>query len=151
MATCGMRRIKLGSQGLEVSAQGFGCAHYGPSKPETDDIALLHHANISGPHTNELLLAKALKDGMREKVVLATKFGCILVKGKRDVRGDPEYVRAACEASLKRLDVSCIDLYYQHRVDARVPIEITVSPPLANPHPCHCFKVFKSVRLSLGK
>ncbi|KAG7588136.1 NADP-dependent oxidoreductase domain superfamily [Arabidopsis suecica] len=137
MATCEMRRIKLGSQGLEVSAQGFGCAHYSPSKPETDDIALLHHAIISGvtfldtsdaygPHTNELLLGKALKDGMREKVVLATKFGCILVKGNRDVRGDPEYVRAACEASLKRLDVACIDLYYQRRVDTRVPIEITI-------------------------
>ncbi|CAL9238040.1 unnamed protein product [Arabidopsis halleri] len=137
MATCGMRRIKLGSQGLEVSAQGFGCAHYGPSKPETDNIALLHHAIISGvtfldtsdaygPHTNELLLGKALKVGMREKVLLATKFGCILVKGKREVRGDPEYVRAACEASLKRLDVACIDIYYQHRVDTRVPIEITM-------------------------
>jgi len=71
---------------------------------------------------------QALKDGVREKVELATKFGISYAEGKREVRGDPEYVRAACEASLKRLDIACIDLYYQHRVDTRVPIEITVSP-----------------------
>ena len=58
---------------------------------------------------------------------LATKFGATYAEGKREVRGDPAYVRVACEASLKRLDVACIDLYYQHRVDTRVPIEITVS------------------------
>ncbi|EOA34698.1 hypothetical protein CARUB_v10022266mg [Capsella rubella] len=133
--------MKLGSQGLEVSAQGLGCmalsARYGAPKPETDAITLLHHAihsgvtffdtsDMYGPETNELLLGKALKDGVREKVELATKFGFFIVDQRiKEVIGDPEYVRAACEASLKRLDVACIDLYYQHRVDTRVPIEIT--------------------------
>lgn len=66
---------------------------------------------------------------MREKVQLATKFGIIYEEGKREIKGDPLYVRAACKASLKRLDVKCIDLYYQHRIDTRIPIEITVSNP----------------------
>ncbi len=65
--------------------------------------------------------------GMREKVQLATKFGIILGQEGVQIRGDPEWVRTACEASLKRLDVEYIDLYYQHRVDTKVPIEITVS------------------------
>ncbi|KAG7585115.1 NADP-dependent oxidoreductase domain [Arabidopsis thaliana x Arabidopsis arenosa] len=139
---CRVKKMKLGSQGFQVSAQGLGCmrisAFYGPSKPENDAIALLHHAihsgvtffdtsDVYGPETNELLLGKVLKDDkVREKVELATKFGATYAEGKREVRGDPEYVRAACEASLKRLDVACIDLYYQHRVDTRVPIEITM-------------------------
>ncbi|KAG5383034.1 hypothetical protein IGI04_034504 [Brassica rapa subsp. trilocularis] len=139
---CEVRRMKLGSQGLEVSAQGLGCmgisSFYGPSKPEADAIALLHHAidsgvtffdtsDVYGPETNELLLGKALKyDGVRGRVELATKFGATYAEGKREVRGDPAYVRVACEASLKRLDVACIDLYYQHRVDTRLPIEITM-------------------------
>ncbi|KAH7571462.1 hypothetical protein JRO89_XS04G0056900 [Xanthoceras sorbifolium] len=138
MAT--VRKIKLGSQGLQVSAQGLGClgmsAFYGPPKPESQMIALIHHAinsgitfldtaDIYGPHTNEILLGKALKGGMRERVELATKFAVSIEDGKREVRGDPAYVRAACEASLKRLDVDCIDLYYQLRVDTRVPIEVT--------------------------
>ncbi|CAH2047737.1 unnamed protein product [Thlaspi arvense] len=142
MADCRVRRIKLGSQGLEVSAQGLGCmslsAFLSIPAPKTDPIALLHHAidsgvtfldtaNSYGPETNELLLGKFLKNGMREKVELATKFGIIYAaEGKREIKGDPEYVRAACEASLKRLDVECIDLYYQHRIDTRVPIEITM-------------------------
>ena len=63
---------------------------------------------------------------MREKVQLATKFGIIYADGKREIRGDPAYVRAACEGSLNRLGVDFIDLYYQHRVDTRVPIEVTV-------------------------
>ncbi|XP_057952425.1 probable aldo-keto reductase 2 [Malania oleifera] len=140
MATA-VRRMKLGSQGLEVSAQGLGCmgmsAFYGPPKPEADMINLIHHAinagitfldtsDVYGPHTNELLLGKGLKGGMRERVELATKFGNILADGKMEVRGDPAYVRAACEASLKRLEVDCIDLYYQHRIDTKVPIEVTV-------------------------
>ena len=70
---------------------------------------------------------QALKGRMREKVQLATKFGVRYAdNGKIEVRGDPAYVRATCEASLKRLDVNCIDLYYQHRIDTRVPIEVTV-------------------------
>uniref|UniRef100_A0A5B7AWF9 Putative aldo-keto reductase 4 n=1 Tax=Davidia involucrata TaxID=16924 RepID=A0A5B7AWF9_DAVIN len=137
-----VRRMKLGSQGgLDVSAQGLGCmgmsAFYGPPKPEAEMIALIHHAintgvtfldtsDVYGPFTNEILLAKALKGGMREKVQLATKFGCKHVDGMMEVDGDPAYVRAACEASLKRLDTDCIDLYYQHRVDTRVPIELTI-------------------------
>ena len=63
---------------------------------------------------------------MREKVELATKFGVIYDDRVRDARGDPAYVRACCEASLKRLEVDCIDLYYQHRIDTRLPIEVTV-------------------------
>ena len=72
-------------------------------------------------------LLQALKGGVREKVELATKFGISFADGKREIRGDPAYVRAACEASLKRLNIDCIDLYYQHRVDTRVPVEVTVS------------------------
>jgi len=138
-------RVKLGSQGLEVSAQGLGCmgmsAYYGPPKPEPDMIALIHHAvaagvtlldtsNVYGPHTNELLLGRALRaaGGVREKVQLATKFGirADADDGAWEIRGDPAYVRAACEGSLQRLGVGCIDLYYQHRIDNRVPIEVTV-------------------------
>ncbi|EEF43747.1 aldo/keto reductase, putative [Ricinus communis] len=136
-----VKRIKLGTQGLEVSAQGLGCmgmsAFYGPPKPEPDMIALIHHAinsgvtfldtsDIYGPHTNEILLGKALKGGLREKVELATKFGVCFQDGKSEIKGDPGYVRAACEASLKRLLVDCIDLYYQHRIDTSIPIEITM-------------------------
>ncbi|KAK1405021.1 putative aldo-keto reductase 2 [Heracleum sosnowskyi] len=137
-------RMKLGSQGLELSAQGLGCmgmsAAYGPPKPDDEMIHLIHYAiqsgitfldtsDIYGPHTNEILLSKALKDGVRDKVELATKFGFSSFRMDsqiREVRGDPEYVRAACEASLKRLQLDCIDLYYQHRVDTRVPIEVTM-------------------------
>ncbi|CAH9136521.1 unnamed protein product [Cuscuta epithymum] len=135
-------RMKLGSQGLEVSAQGLGCmgmsAFYGPPKPDADMIRLIHHAvnsgvtfldtsDMYGPHTNEILLGKALKSGLREQVELATKFGIIYTTdGKMDTCGEPAYVRAACEASLKRLDVHCIDLYYQHRIDTRLPIEVTM-------------------------
>ncbi|KAK7340815.1 hypothetical protein VNO77_21528 [Canavalia gladiata] len=134
-------RMKLGSQGLEVSMQGLGCmgmsSYYGPAKPEPHMIALINHAvesgvtfldtsDIYGPHTNEVLLGKALKGGVREKVELATKFGINLSQGKPEIRGDPAYVRAALEGSLKRLGINCIDLYYQHRVDRRVPIEITM-------------------------
>ncbi|KAK7273138.1 hypothetical protein RIF29_14184 [Crotalaria pallida] len=136
-------RMKLGSQGLEVSQQGLGCmgmsAFYGPPKPDSDMIALIHHAiesgvtfldtsDIYGPHTNEVLIGKALKEGVRGKVELATKFGINFnaAEGKREIRGDPTYVSAACEGSLKRLGINHIDLYYQHRVDTRVPIEVTV-------------------------
>ncbi|KAL6976291.1 hypothetical protein U1Q18_025079 [Sarracenia purpurea var. burkii] len=141
-----VRRTKLGSQGLEVSAQGLGCmgmsASYGPPKPEDDMIKLIHHAIDSGVTfldtsdayaDNELLIGKALKGGWREKVQLASKFGITRsefgitrVDSKTAIRGNPAYVRAACETSLKRLDVDCIDLYYQHRIDTTVPIEVTV-------------------------
>ncbi len=70
---------------------------------------------------------QALQGGVRDKVELATKFGIAFEDGKRDVRGDPAYVRAACDGSLRRLGVDSIDLYYQHRVDKKVPIEVTVS------------------------
>ncbi|CAL5028204.1 unnamed protein product [Urochloa decumbens] len=132
-------RIKLGSQGLEVSALGLGCmgmsAYYGPPKPEPDMIALIHHAvasgvtlldtsDIYGPHTNEILVGMAVQGEVREKVQVATKFG--IVAGADEIRGNPAYVCAACKDSLKRLGVDCIDLYYQHRIDTRVPIEVTV-------------------------
>eukprot|EP01018_Ginkgo_biloba_P009750 Gb_07745 [translate_table: standard] len=131
-------RIKLGSQGLEVSAQGLGCmgmsSAYGPPKPEQEMIDLIHYAvdkgvtfldtaDVYGPHTNEILLGKAIK-GIRHKVQIGTKFGARADLPK--AQGDPAYVRAACEASLKRLDIDCIDLYYQHRVDVAVPIEVTM-------------------------
>ncbi|XP_020890100.1 LOW QUALITY PROTEIN: probable aldo-keto reductase 6 [Arabidopsis lyrata subsp. lyrata] len=138
---CKVRRMKLGSQGLEVSAQGLGCmglsAFYGAPTPETNAVALLRHAinagvtfldtsDIYGPETNELLLGKALKDGLRDKVELATKFGITASEdGKFGFRGDPEYV-SACEASLRRLGVTSIDLYYQHRINTTLPIEITI-------------------------
>ena len=72
---------------------------------------------------------QALQGGVREKVELASKFGISFADGKREICGDPAYVRAACEGSLKRLGVDCVDLYYQHRIDKRVPIEVTVSRP----------------------
>ncbi|CAM8918090.1 unnamed protein product [Rhodiola kirilowii] len=142
MAAPTVRRMKLGSQGLEVSAQGLGCmgmsAFYGPAKPDADMISLIHHAvhsgitfldtsDVYGPHTNEILLGKALKGGgVRDKVELATKFAIDITDGKWEIRGDPAFVRAACEASLKRLAIDCIDLYYQHRIDTRLPIEVTM-------------------------
>ncbi|KAE8649100.1 hypothetical protein Csa_015234 [Cucumis sativus] len=102
-------------------------------------VALIHHAvdrgitrfgtsDNYGPFTNEILVGKAFKDGNRDKVEVATKFGNTFADdGKREIRGDPAYVRAACEASLKRLDVDCINLYYQHRIDTRVPVEVTLA------------------------
>ncbi|CAH8256336.1 unnamed protein product [Arabidopsis lyrata] len=112
-------------------------AFYGAPTPETNAVALLRHAinagvtfldtsDIYGPETNELLLGKALKDGLRDKVELATKFGITASEdGKFGFRGDPEYV-SACEASLRRLGVTSIDLYYQHRINTTLPIEITL-------------------------
>ncbi|XP_078441484.1 IN2-2 protein-like isoform X2 [Wolffia australiana] len=139
----GLRRIKLGSQGLQVSAQGLGCmgmsSFYGPPKPESQMIDLILHAvrqgvsfldtsDIYGPFTNEILIGKAIREGGLKGIVeIATKFGIKYCDdGTREVRGDPGYVREACEASLRRLGLDCIDLYYQHRVDTRVPIEVTM-------------------------
>jgi len=115
---------------------GMTSGSYGPPLPEEEMIPVIRHAiskgitfldtsDVYGPFTNEVLVGKAIK-GIREKVQLATKFGVSFVDGKPHIRGDPGYVRAACEASLKRLDVDCIDLYYQHRVDTKVPIEVTI-------------------------
>ncbi|KAI3716456.1 hypothetical protein L1987_67351 [Smallanthus sonchifolius] len=135
-----MKKIKLGSEGLEVSAIGLGCmgmsGGYGPAKPEAEMIKVIHHAinsgvthldtsDVYGPHTNEILVGKALKGVKREDVQLATKFG-IKLGESMGIHGEPEYVRACCEASLKRLDVDYIDLYYIHRIDTKTPIEITM-------------------------
>ncbi len=136
-----MEQRKLGTQGLVVSAMGLGCMgmsdFYGPTD-DKESVATLHRAlelgvtlldtaDMYGPFKNEELLGRALR-GRRDQVVLATKFG-----NRRSpdgaflgVSGRPEYVHEACEASLRRLGVECIDLYYQHRVDPTVPIEETV-------------------------
>ncbi|KAA8541284.1 hypothetical protein F0562_025247 [Nyssa sinensis] len=158
--TIAVRRMKLGSQGLEVSAQGLGCmgmsTSYGPPKPESDMITLIHHAinsgitfldtsDIYGPFTNEILLGKALKGRMRNKVQLATKFGLRVTDGKMEVCGDPEYVRAACEESLKRLQVDYIDLYYVHRIDTRVPIEVTKLPRFQPENVEHNKEIFELI------
>ncbi|KAJ7551828.1 hypothetical protein O6H91_06G030700 [Diphasiastrum complanatum] len=134
-----VERVPLGCHGLIVSKQGLGCmgmSHplMGGSKDDQQMIELIHYAvdcgitfldtaDVYGPHTNEILVGKAVK-GIRDKVQIATKFG--VADLSFNVKGDPAYVRSACEASLKRLDVDCIDLYYQHRIDPTVPIEITV-------------------------
>ena len=136
-----MHTRELGKSGLRVSAVGLGCMgmsdFYGPSD-EAKSIETLHHAldtgvrfwdtaDMYGIGHNEELVGRGLK-GRREEVVLATKFG--VVRGPDGaflgVNGRPDYVRQACDASLKRLGTDYIDLYYQHRVDPQVPIEETV-------------------------
>ncbi|XP_062215312.1 probable aldo-keto reductase 1 [Phragmites australis] len=134
-------RVKLGTQGLEVSKMGFGCMGLTGSynSPLDDDAgaAVVAHAfrrgvtffdtsDVYGPHTNETLLGKALKQLPRDQVQVATKFGIQQDAGGMTVCGRPEYVRACCEASLRRLGVDYIDLYYQHRVDTTIPIEDTI-------------------------
>jgi aryl-alcohol dehydrogenase-like predicted oxidoreductase len=132
----------LGSQGLTVSAEGLGCMGMSEFYGTTDAaeaIATIHHAldlgvtlldtaDIYGPHTNEQLVGEAIAD-RRDEVVLATKFGIVRDPenpAARGVNGRPEYVIRSCDASLRRLRVDHIDLYYQHRVDPGVPIEETV-------------------------
>jgi aryl-alcohol dehydrogenase-like predicted oxidoreductase len=139
MFEIGKRR--LGANGPEVSAIGLGCmgmSEFYGSGNEQESIATIHHAldrgvtfldtaDMYGWGKNEELVGKAIAD-RRDSVFLATKFGN--VRGPAGeflgVRGDPEYVRSACEASLKRLNIDVIDLYYQHRVDTKIPIEDTV-------------------------
>ncbi|WP_414587114.1 aldo/keto reductase [Scytonema sp. PCC 10023] len=136
-----MKRRKLGHQGLVVSELGLGCMgmseFYGNSD-ESEAIATIHHAldlgvnfldtaDMYGPFTNEQLVGRAIQD-RRDQVVLATKFGNVRTAdgGWLGISGKPEYVHQACDASLQRLGVDTIDLYYQHRVDPNVPIEETI-------------------------
>jgi aryl-alcohol dehydrogenase-like predicted oxidoreductase len=129
----------LGHQGLIVSALGLGCMgmsqSYGPAD-EKESIATIHRAidlgiffldtaDVYGDGHNERLVGRAIAD-RRDNVVLATKFGLMRDDGSRSINGRPAYVKACCDASLARLGVEFIDLYYQHRVDPEVPIEDTV-------------------------
>ena len=136
-----MQQRNLGNEGLVVSSLGLGCmgmSEFYGTADEQESISTIHRAielgvtfldtaDMYGPFTNEKLVGKAIQD-RRDQVVLATKFG----NERREdgswvgVNGKPEYVRKACDASLERLGVDTIDLYYQHRVDPEVPIEETV-------------------------
>jgi aryl-alcohol dehydrogenase-like predicted oxidoreductase len=137
-----MKTRQLGRSGLSVSAIGLGCmgmSEFYGVKDDRESLATIHRAldlgvtlldtaDIYGPYLNELLVGTAIGD-RRDRVVLATKFG--IVRGSRDhmlwgIDGSAAYVKRACEASLRRLGVETIDLYYQHRVDPRTPVEETV-------------------------
>jgi aryl-alcohol dehydrogenase-like predicted oxidoreductase len=136
-----MKTVTLGSQGLRVSRMGLGCmgmSEFYAGRDDAESIATIHRAlelgvsfldtaDMYGPFKNEELVGRAISD-RRDRVVLATKFGNVRSEDGKflGVNGKPEYVRACCEASLKRLGVEVIDLYYQHRVDPKVPIEETV-------------------------
>ena len=136
-----METRRLGSRELEVSAVGLGCmgmSEFYGATDEDEAVATIHRAlelgvtlidtaDIYGPFTNERLVGRAIA-GRRDAVVLATKFGNVRREDGSwaGIDGRPEYVHSACDASLKRLGVEHIDLYYQHRVDKKVPIEETV-------------------------
>src|SRR6188768_1306116 len=136
-----MEQRALGKSGPKVSALGLGLMSmsgiYGNANDD-ESIGVIHHAidrgitlldsaDMYGWGHNETLLGKALKGAWRAKAIVATKFGQVkLPDGKQGVDGTPDYVAKACEASLKRLGIEVIDLYYQHRVDPNTPIEDTV-------------------------
>src|ERR1700733_12218993 len=141
MSESQMPRRRLGKSELSVSALGLGCmgmSEFYGSRNDEESIRVIHRsielgctfldtADMYGMGDNEKLVGQAIRD-RRDKIFLATKFGNVRTPdgGYAAVRGEPDYVRSACEASLKRLGVEVIDLYYQHRVDPKTPIEETV-------------------------